>query len=254
MRSGAFLTARRPRRVIGNSLGTVSFTAWGIVRAPYAPPSLPFAFAGGIWDLDAGLVRFGARDYSPYEGRWRSKDPVRFGGGYDLFAYCSNDPVNCLDSSGLRPGDPYSSRDAAEADAAADLIANSVGNGWEWFAWVYELKDGRFTYEVPVTSHNWNHFGAEAMARALAYDRSALAPYFSHGGCSDPSSITPVADIHNHPYPTQVYGPSAEDIDGYDYLRSLGPFSPGYTQRAVVDPAGGLWNFGPSRVPTLVLP
>ena len=32
-------------------------------------------FAGGIYDSDTGPVRFGARDYDAYTGRWNAKDP-----------------------------------------------------------------------------------------------------------------------------------------------------------------------------------
>jgi len=62
----------------------------------------PFGFAGGMYDADTGLVRFGARDYDPSFGRWTAKDPIRFvGDGPNLFAYAFNDPVNRSDPSGL---------------------------------------------------------------------------------------------------------------------------------------------------------
>jgi len=35
----------------------------------------PFGFAGGIYDPDTGLVRFGARGYDAETGRWTAKDP-----------------------------------------------------------------------------------------------------------------------------------------------------------------------------------
>jgi RHS repeat-associated protein len=41
----------------------------------------PFGFAGGLYDADTGLVRFGARDYDPETGRWTAKDPIAFAGG-----------------------------------------------------------------------------------------------------------------------------------------------------------------------------
>jgi RHS repeat-associated protein len=61
----------------------------------------PFGFAGGIFDADTGLVRFGARDYDPDIGRWTTKDPILFAGGdTNLYAYVGNDPVNYLDVDG----------------------------------------------------------------------------------------------------------------------------------------------------------
>jgi len=62
----------------------------------------PFGFAGGLYDPDTGLVRFGARDYDPEVGRWTAKDPIRFrGGDTNIYAYAGNDPVNVTDQSGL---------------------------------------------------------------------------------------------------------------------------------------------------------
>ena len=64
---------------------------------------IPFGFAGGLYDQDTGLVRFGARDYDPSIGRWLSKDPSLFRGGINLYAYSYNDPVNYIDVDGKHP-------------------------------------------------------------------------------------------------------------------------------------------------------
>lgn len=66
---------------------------------------IPFGFAGGLYDPDTRLVRFGARDYDPQLGRWLSKDPTLFGGGHaNLYAYCGFDPINHVDPSGYVVG------------------------------------------------------------------------------------------------------------------------------------------------------
>jgi RHS repeat-associated protein len=62
---------------------------------------IPFGFAGGMYDADTGLVRFGARDYEPTLGRWVSKDPSQFGGdGPNLYEYALSDPANYADHTG----------------------------------------------------------------------------------------------------------------------------------------------------------
>ncbi len=63
-----------------------------------------FGFAGGLYDADAGLVRFGFRDYDAEAGRWTAKDPIGFkGGDGDLYGYCSGEPVNWVDIDGKFP-------------------------------------------------------------------------------------------------------------------------------------------------------
>jgi RHS repeat-associated protein len=78
------------------------FDSGGNLLPATTPPFQPFGFAGGIYDPDTGLTRFGARDYDPSVGRWTSKDPIRFAGdGVNLYGYVLDDPVNAFDPSGL---------------------------------------------------------------------------------------------------------------------------------------------------------
>jgi RHS repeat-associated protein len=68
---------------------------------PY-PDFQPFAYAGGLYDSQTKLVRFGARDYDASAGRWTCKDPIGFDGGQsNLFVYVSNNPIQFIDESGL---------------------------------------------------------------------------------------------------------------------------------------------------------
>jgi RHS repeat-associated protein len=80
-----------------------SYTAFGEATITGTADFIPFGFAGGLYDTDTKLVRFGARDYDPNVGRWVSKDPIRFDGGVNLYVYVGNDPINRIDPSGLVP-------------------------------------------------------------------------------------------------------------------------------------------------------
>jgi RHS repeat-associated protein len=63
--------------------------------------AIPFGFAGGLYDADTALTRFGARDYDARFGRWTNKDPILFDGGQtNLYVYVGNDPVNYVDPEG----------------------------------------------------------------------------------------------------------------------------------------------------------
>ena len=96
------------RLVVNASNGAVAqridYDAFGVVTLDTNPGFQPFGFAGGLYDADTGLVRFGARDYDTVVGRWTAKDPIRFDAGEsNLYAYALTDPVNLIDLSGLDP-------------------------------------------------------------------------------------------------------------------------------------------------------
>jgi RHS repeat-associated protein len=85
----------------GNVAQRIDYDEFGVVLADTNPGFQPFGFAGGLYDKDTGLVRFGARDYDAQTGRWTAKDPILFAGGdTNLYGYVLNDPINFFDPSG----------------------------------------------------------------------------------------------------------------------------------------------------------
>jgi RHS repeat-associated protein len=95
-----------PRLVVNAATGAIAqrmdFDEFGNVLLDTNPGFQPFGFAGGISDLNTGLIRFGERDYDANVGRWNSKDPIGFiAGDTDLYAYVWNNPVNVFDPSGM---------------------------------------------------------------------------------------------------------------------------------------------------------
>lgn len=100
-----------PRAVVdvnaGTVIETINFDEFGnetdtlAGTLPTGYVRIPFGFAGGLYDPDTQLVRFGARDYDPSVGRWTSKDPIRFRGKQlNFYVYVGNDPVDGTDPSG----------------------------------------------------------------------------------------------------------------------------------------------------------
>jgi RHS repeat-associated protein len=95
-----------PRMVIselGQIVARTDYDEFGQVLATSTNLGLqPFGFAGGLYDVDTKLVRFGARDYDAGSGRWTGKDSIRFrGGSTNLYGYVFGDPINYQDPNGL---------------------------------------------------------------------------------------------------------------------------------------------------------
>jgi RHS repeat-associated protein len=94
------------RLVVNTDSGAIAqqidYDEWGNVLLDTSPGFQPFGYAGGLYDPDTGLVRFGYRDYDAQTGRWLAKDPILFAGGSpNLYSYCHNDPINWVDPFGL---------------------------------------------------------------------------------------------------------------------------------------------------------
>jgi len=116
----------------GEVAQSIDYDAWGRVLNETGAGFQPFGFAGGLYDADTKLVRFGARDYDPGMGRWTNRDPIGFAGGdTELYAYAGSDPINALDLSGL---DTF----------MCTKPLHSLGDYWgpkvydpSWYNWLY---------------------------------------------------------------------------------------------------------------------
>jgi len=110
----------------GNVIKEILYDPFGGIIKDTNPDFLvPLGFAGGLHDLDLGLVRFGWRDYDTFTGRWTAPDPMGDAGGDDdWYGYCLDDPVNMVDPLGLMGSKPD------EPDEPEPYFQNS----WEWQA------------------------------------------------------------------------------------------------------------------------
>lgn len=94
------------RYVVDTSTGIIAqeidYDEFGNVTINTDPTFQPLGFAGGLFDSDTKLIKFGARDYDPVIGRWLTKDPIGFSGGdTNLYAYVGGNPMSYIDPLGL---------------------------------------------------------------------------------------------------------------------------------------------------------
>jgi RHS repeat-associated protein len=97
---------------LGNVTGLIdTATNHTIARYDYGPfgeplgesgetDACPFRWQTKWYDPETQLCYFGHRYYTPRTARWLSRDPMGEDGGFNLYAYCGNDPVNKHDPLG----------------------------------------------------------------------------------------------------------------------------------------------------------
>ncbi len=92
-------------KVVNTTNGTleqaIEYDSFGNILSDSNPNFQPFRLAGGLYDNDTKLTRFGARDYDARDGRWTAKDPIKFGGGINFYVYVGNEPIKRTDILGL---------------------------------------------------------------------------------------------------------------------------------------------------------
>jgi len=172
----------------------------------------PFGFAGGLYDAETGLVRFGARDYEAETGRWAAKDPIRFGGGQNVYAYVRGNPMGAIDPLGLD-----GITDVLPAIPALGAVAEAllpVGAG-------------------AAVAASWGAAGYEAGALADEWDGDYLLCYGpcdppttgyddTDDTCDEPSAPPPEPDCVGECLPYLARGATFVGKNGKTYTNDLG--------------------------------
>ena len=107
----------------------IDYDEFGNVLADSNPGFQPFAFAGGIYDQHTKLIRFGARDYDAFTGRWICKDYYLIMHSKNTYGYASFDPVNHYDLNGYWSNPPTECGDCRRQYKAC---MNDADSGRKW--------------------------------------------------------------------------------------------------------------------------
>ena len=142
----------------------IDYDEFGNIVLNTDPSFQPLGFAGGLYDADTKLVRFGARDYDPVVSRWMSKDPIDFAGGdTNLYAYVGGNPMSYVDPTGLKVGDWWdllanfnrSKEIAAEELAKRPRAHNDMGDAMRHFEWMRRTTEE--TNQFTAFTVGWGH-------------------------------------------------------------------------------------------------
>jgi RHS repeat-associated protein len=182
----------------GDVVQRLEYDEYGNVLSNTNEDFQPFAYAGGLYDSQTKLVRFGARDYDASAGRWTCKDPIGFGGGGEmsLYEYVSNDPINYTDPEGTKPQEAYGS-------------CIKIGGSLSW----RNNNPGNIIYGQWATAH-----GA---IRKSATSKFAVFPNESSGMQALKDLLKDVYGDKTVAQLINIYAPASDDNDPETYLSYL---------------------------------
>jgi RHS repeat-associated protein len=148
----------------------IDYDTFGFVITDTNPSfDVPFGFAGGLYDVETRLCRFGYRDYDTDTARWTAKDPILFAGGdTNLYGYCVNDPVNMIDTSGLFKITPNAGGHIPIFGPTPIAIGGSFSSTYNISGSKSDSSYGGFTTEIEAGS--WADLGVSIGLSNLSND------------------------------------------------------------------------------------
>ena len=145
----------------GSVVNTYEYTPWGEIRNENETVDNPIKYAGEYYDDELDMIYLRARYYDPATSRMLSEDPAKQ--GLNWYVYCSNNPVNRIDPSGLKDY-VYTSQ--------TDYYVENDWGFWEFLntdRYYAEIGGSRYqaNSKETVTLYEWNSFDTDFLNGTL---------------------------------------------------------------------------------------
>jgi RHS repeat-associated protein len=94
-------------QLVNSSTGEIAarykYDPFGVLLVTNGPETdnNPFRFSTKYFDVETESYYYGFRYYDPETGRWPTRDPIGERGGWNLYRFIGNDPINIIDVLGL---------------------------------------------------------------------------------------------------------------------------------------------------------
>ena len=204
----------------------------------------PIRYRGYYYDSETGLYYLNARYYDPEVGRFISADET-LSGGYNLFEYCYNNPINFIDQKGNRRASihinigTYNTQHEAAIAFGMAINNESIRNKWEYDGAIIKLPNGRYTFTYPETNESYGEcFGNYIHKRVKGVPRY-YGKYLEDGFYNNGEGCEVVANIHTHGCCSFL----CNVFSGSDVVYARGNELPLY----LVNPAGELRVYDPNN-------
>ena len=203
----------------GTIQSITQYDGWGNEQAISGTPTDPFGYnaqSGYYLDRETGLYLCQHRFYDPANGSWLNRDPIGYGGGTNLYGYCSGGPVGWADNSGTQTGNVGwkegnlgTAIDENEGfpASAGEAEAENAGSGYGTTYAVGppgELSDPAYHHEVPGMNPDGTRrppLGGRSVPdnpdtpgrNKVIYDNGVVCEEHPYQGRQDPLPGRPVA-------------------------------------------------------------